>query len=366
MFLTNIRQEQQAVDIPLADGTSIRECLGPGETRIVEEINPYDIQLEQETRDLITNGYVRISFAEDDDDLQHLPRILPAVTAASTGNIATLAGFPTIDGVTLNYGDRVLVKDQTDPTQNGVYQVQSGGWFRSHELEFSEQFVAHVAMFVKNGIANKGSVYTLVSPEFPTITVDPILWDQWPGAGGSGVIEDAINVGLTGVSVVATPSTAGTDLRFRSIAAGDGIGVTVDAPNEAVNISLTAEYGHTLLFGADIIGSSTTVRYLYAGSAERIAEVVPNQARLTRDAELRNLFVQHNTPAGNGGDVTYTVRVNGVATLVATTLASTSAFGSNLIDSINVIAGDVVDIQITKAASIGASPRNVVATLEVK
>lgn len=366
MFLTNLRQEQQAVDIPLADGTNIRELIAPGATHVIEEINPYDVQLEQETRDLITNGYVRISFAEESDDLQHLPRILPAVTAATTGNITNLSGFPTIDGVTLNTGDRLLVKNQINTTQNGIYQIQAGGWYRSFELEFSEQFVAHVAAFVKYGVANAGKVYTLVSPEFPRIKLDPILWDEWPGAGGSGSITDAINAGLTGVSIVASPSTAGTDLRFNSISAGTGIGVVLDAPNESVEISLTAEYGHTLLFGADLIGTTTTNRYLYAGNTERLAEIVPSQLRFTRGAEVRNLFVQHNIPAGNGGVVTYTVRVNGVATGIAVALPSTSTFGSDLSNSVNVAAGDVIDIQITKAANIGASPRNVVATIEVK
>jgi hypothetical protein len=44
-----------------------------------------------------------------------------AVRAASTGNIATLSGLLTVDGVTLVANDRVLVKDQSTASANGIY-----------------------------------------------------------------------------------------------------------------------------------------------------------------------------------------------------------------------------------------------------
>lgn len=48
-----------------------------------------------------------------------------SVRAASTGNI-TLSGTQTIDTVALSAGERVLVKDQSTPSQNGIYIVASG------------------------------------------------------------------------------------------------------------------------------------------------------------------------------------------------------------------------------------------------
>jgi hypothetical protein len=42
------------------------------------------------------------------------------VRAATTGGGITLSGLQTIDGVALGVGDRVLVKDQTDATTNGL------------------------------------------------------------------------------------------------------------------------------------------------------------------------------------------------------------------------------------------------------
>lgn len=54
--------------------------------------------------------------------------IIAAVRVASTGNIATLSGLSTIDGVALAAGDRVLVKNQAVTSENGVYIVDSGAW----------------------------------------------------------------------------------------------------------------------------------------------------------------------------------------------------------------------------------------------
>lgn len=375
MFITNLSEEQRSFDIPLADGTQIRDLLQPGETRAFDEINPYDVNVDIITRQLVQQGEIRVSFAEEDNDLIYLPRILPAVEAASTGNVAAVAGLQTIDGVSLNVGDRVLLKDQLDTTENGIYQVQAGGWFRSLELEFREQFYAHIAVFAKAGITNAGAAFTLVSPEFPVIGTDPVLWGVWPGGGGGGAIDDAINVGVGGVGVVAAPSVSGTDLRFRSISSpvGSGIDVTLDAPNETVQIEAdfveianNLEFGSPLVFGADRVGATTTTRYLYAGNAERLAEITPYQILVTRPGNLQRFRVLQNVPNGNGSAIAYTVRVNGVATALAVSIPSTTGGGADLLSTVPVAAGDAVDVEITKAAGVGSSPRNVVATVEVK
>jgi hypothetical protein len=52
------------------------------------------------------------------------------VRAVTTANL-TLAGLQTIGGVSLVAGDRVLLAGQTNPKDNGVYDVASGGWSRS-------------------------------------------------------------------------------------------------------------------------------------------------------------------------------------------------------------------------------------------
>jgi hypothetical protein len=52
------------------------------------------------------------------------------VGRATTTNI-TLSGTQAIDGLTTSAGSRVLVKDQTNASQNGIYVVSAGAWTRT-------------------------------------------------------------------------------------------------------------------------------------------------------------------------------------------------------------------------------------------
>lgn len=57
-----------------------------------------------------------------------------SVRAATTANI-TLSGTQTVDGIALVAGDRVLVKDQSTPSQNGIYVVAAGAWTRAADAD---------------------------------------------------------------------------------------------------------------------------------------------------------------------------------------------------------------------------------------
>ncbi|MBS2017484.1 MAG: hypothetical protein JST00_31670 [Deltaproteobacteria bacterium] len=58
------------------------------------------------------------------------------VVTASTGNIASLSGTMTVGGIALTGGERVLVKDQTQPYQNGIWIVNAGGnWTRATDFD---------------------------------------------------------------------------------------------------------------------------------------------------------------------------------------------------------------------------------------
>lgn len=56
---------------------------------------------------------------------------IQVVRVATTENIITLSGTQSIDDVATSAGDRVLVKDQTDRTKNGVYVVSDADWDRA-------------------------------------------------------------------------------------------------------------------------------------------------------------------------------------------------------------------------------------------
>src|SRR6185437_14339040 len=74
--------------------------------------------------------------------------IKTAVRAATAGSNIVLSGLQTVDGVSLNAGDRVLVKDQTDPTTNGIYNVSNGPWAFSSDFQNNTQVAQGLLVIV--------------------------------------------------------------------------------------------------------------------------------------------------------------------------------------------------------------------------
>lgn len=125
------------------------------------------------------------------------------------------------------------------------------------------------------------------------------------------------------------------------------------------------KYPSGLTFGASDVASAADTRYLWPGFADSQAPASAVQCLITRPGTLRNLYVLHNGPAGNGNDIVYTVRKNGVATALTVTLASTGSIGQDTAHSVSVAAGDRLDLEADKALDIGTSPTNVIAAMEL-
>jgi hypothetical protein len=87
--------------------------------------------------------------------------------AASTANLA-LSGLVTIDGVALNDGDRVLAKDQSTASQNGLYIARSTAWERAPDADTSAEVTAGMIVAVEEGTTQHDSVWMLQ-------TNDPIV-----------------------------------------------------------------------------------------------------------------------------------------------------------------------------------------------
>ena len=90
---------------------------------------------------------------------------------ATTANI-TLSGYQTIDGVTIassdadnGYNTRVLVKNQTTASENGIYEPATGAWARARDCDGSDDIRDGTRVFVAQGTTQSGGyVFTTDDP----------------------------------------------------------------------------------------------------------------------------------------------------------------------------------------------------------
>jgi len=96
---------------------------------------------------------------------------------ATTANI-TLSGQQTIDGVAVVSGDRVLVKNQTDAKQNGIWYVDTGDWKRAADFSRVDDVVKGTRVVVTDG--TQAGSYQLDSEDIDFLSVD-IVFINAPG-----------------------------------------------------------------------------------------------------------------------------------------------------------------------------------------
>jgi hypothetical protein len=167
-----------------------------------------------------------------------------AVSCATTGNI-TLSGYQVIDGFSATNVDRVLVKNQTNQTENGIYIPATGAWTRSTDMDLNTEFPS-AAVFVKLGTVNKDTAWTCTNDTAPVLGTTNIVWVQF--AGGAAYVAGA---GLTLTGTV--------------FDVGAGTGITVAADTVAVDTTViatqayvtTAVTGMAKKFAAALTGTAS-------------------------------------------------------------------------------------------------------------
>lgn len=127
--------------------------------------------------------------------------VKPSVAAASTANL-TLSGAQTIDGVSVIAGNRVLVKDQSTASQNGIYVAAAGSWARASDMAAASN-AAGAFTFVEAGSVNAGRGYVVSSGA--VVGTDALVWTQFSG-GSSYTAGDGIDLTAGAFSVVVDPA----------------------------------------------------------------------------------------------------------------------------------------------------------------
>ena len=137
--------------------------------------------------------------------------IKDSVRVASTENIDIandLENGDTLDGVTLATGDRVLLKNQSTASENGIYVVvASGAASRSEDANASADVTSGMFVWVEEGTANADQGYVLTTNDTINLNTTSLTFTQFSGAGqitaGIGMTKsgNTLNVALDNITI---------------------------------------------------------------------------------------------------------------------------------------------------------------------
>ncbi len=132
-----------------------------------------------QTTDAATKAYV-------DAQLQGLD-VKNSVRVATTANGTLSSAFAnnsTVDGITLATGDRILLKDQSTGSQNGIYTVNSSGApTRATDFDADSEVTGGTFFFVEEGTVNADNGFVMTNDGTVTVGSTALVFTQFSGAG---------------------------------------------------------------------------------------------------------------------------------------------------------------------------------------
>ena len=238
------------------------------------------------------------------DSLAEGLHVHASVVAATTANVtlsSALENGDTLDGVTLATGNRILVKNQTTKSENGIYIVAaSGAPSRAADFDSPGEIDGGDFVFVTGGTTNDNTGWVQTNT-VGTIGTDEIEFSQFAGAG---VVTAGTNISVTGnqVSVINNPTFSGVVTASASgVAFSDGTQTKEGVPSQTPIIQKTASYTLSALTERDNL--------IEMGSSSAITLSIPTDATL-------------NFPIGTSLDILQTG--TGQVTIAAVTPGTTT------------------------------------------
>lgn len=171
--------------------------------------------------------------------------------AALSASQITLSGLQTIDGVSLQDGDRVLCTGQTDASENGIWVAHSGAWTRPTDFATGSS-ASGAFTFVTEGTSYEGTGWVCTNDApYDIVDTDDLTWTQFSGAGS---VDAGAGLQKSGNTIFVGDANKGVQVNANDVQvdaseiAGDGLEQTSGAGNE-----------HLLKVKIDATGAGTTV-----------------------------------------------------------------------------------------------------------
>lgn len=284
---------------------------------------------ETNTTQLATTAFVKTAIGNLYDGLSYKASVRAASTAPI--DISTdLEDGDTLDGITLATGDRVLLKDQTDASENGIYVVvASGAASRSTDANTSEKVTSGMSTFISEGTANGDKRFTL-------ITNDPIV------------------LGTTDLEFTETSGTG-------QIVAGDGLAkagntLSVNVDDSTIEIAAdTLQVKDSGITNAKLAGEITDDKLETITSNDKVAgnAVIHSGALKVGEGDLY-VSVDDSTIEVNGSD-DLAVKAAGITEDHLATSVAGNGLGGGAGDALEVVADATGGDNLAKSINVSAN-----------
>jgi len=246
------------------------------------------------------------------------------VRLATTANI-TLSGTQTIDGVAGSADDRIFVKNQTAPEENGLYLMKSGAWVRTTDADTWTELVGAIVP-VAEGTANHDTLWLVTADQGGTLGTTAVTSVQLPGPSDILAGAGLTRTGQT-IDVVAADTSLTVGANNVAVNPGEGIeistgvrikldGSTLARSGSGVKVAdagVTETQLNTSVAGAGLTGGGGTA--LAVNTDNSTVEISSDTVRV-KDAGITSAKlgsgarpIIRETPSGsvNGSNTSFTL-----------------------------------------------------------
>ena len=146
-----------------------------------------------------------------------------SVRVASTATVTVSGPGAAIDGITLSSNDRVLLKNQSTASENGIYVFNgaASALTRATDADSSAEVTAGLFTFVEEGTVNADSGFVLTTDGTITVGSTALAFAQFSGAGqivaGDGMTKSANQLDVNDDNI--TLEVASDAVRIKGITA---------------------------------------------------------------------------------------------------------------------------------------------------
>lgn len=298
----------------------------------------------------------------------------PAV-AATTANITLAGGAPsTLDGVTLSTSNRILVKNQTDAKENGIYTVSvlgsgaNGTWVRATDADTGSELVSGSYIFISGGTTYSNASFVMTTPGAITIGVSDINWSlysQITNILASNIIGQIVTAQIQDAALTTAKFAAGiTPVEIVGALPGSGnyAGRTVYLTTDAKLYRYNGSSFVASIPTTDLTGQITTTQITdNAVTTAKVNAGAVTTAKLAAGAVTANEIATNTITAGQiaSGAINTDELAAGAVTankILAGTITTTQIAASTILAS-NIAAGTITAdrLNVTSLSAISAN-----------